>query len=189
MSGLWTLIVVIGAIFSLIDRIKKKAQQKQQQQQQEYQSTQEMWAEVDEEEEPEEALPNQQSAYDWIFGNQQPDSTQPTQPTSTTSRSEQPSRHVEGRDDEDWIHPVETTVRSEYQAVQESAHEIVHESVHESLHVRRSKRGHEAAAPAPTQGKQQPLLHLNKQTLAQALLLQEALEAPRSKRPWSPTRR
>ncbi|MGZ4122286.1 MAG: hypothetical protein ACXVOI_03635 [Tumebacillaceae bacterium] len=115
----------------------------------------------------------QQSAWEWMNGT-----------------SEQPSgeRDPEGETQmyrdvpEEWIHPVESSLKVDLTEMRESQHEIVHETVRESVHVRRDR----SATPAPAAQKPKSKIALNSSNLAQALILSEVLGEPRSKRPWNP---
>lgn len=153
MSGLWMLLAVIGLVASIIKRIRQDNRRMRQ-------------SKAPSQPQQQESLPKEQSAYEWIFG-----------------KPSAPPTHTEGSDDEDWIRPVESTLHSDLQEIQETPHEVVHESVHESLHVRRQRQQEERAEGSPHP------LQLNAQTLKQALLLKEVLDTPRSKNPWQPSKR
>jgi hypothetical protein len=157
MSGLWMLLAVIGLVVSIIRRIRQDNRRMRQ--------SQPPSQPLPPKQQPK-SLPKEQSAYEWIFG-----------------KPSAPPTHTEGGSDEDWIRPVESTLHSDLQEIQETPHEVVHESVHESLHVRRQRQQEERAEASPHP------LQLNAQTLKQALLLKEVLDTPRSKNPWQPSKR
>jgi hypothetical protein len=109
----------------------------------------------------------QQSAWDWMHSNER-------DPEGET----QMYRDVP----EEWIHPVETSVKMDLTEMRESQREIVHATVRESLHVRSAHAGE----AAQTTGKSKSKIVLNASNLSQALILSEVLGEPRNKRPWSP---
>ncbi|MBL0388355.1 hypothetical protein JJB07_17255 [Tumebacillus sp. ITR2] len=161
MSGLWAIIVLIGAVVSILRRVKQETARRQQHRQEAPQQEQEQVQVKHEQHQSQPQSPREQTAYEWIFGTSKPD----------------PENH----DNEDWMEPVQPSVHMDLEDLQESQREIVHESVHESLHVRHSRLDE---SPAPQKAKHP--LHLDRQTLSQALLLKEALDPPRSLRPWKP---
>jgi hypothetical protein len=116
---------------------------------------------------------SQQSAWEWMHGNNgQPNSDR--DPEGET----QMYRDVP----EEWIRPVESSVKMDLTEMQESQHEIVHETVRASLHLRRDREAEKLQATAKPKSK----IALNRSNLAQALILSEVLGEPRSKRPWKP---
>lgn len=115
-----------------------------------------------------------QSAWEWMHGAQTDTEKDPEGET-------QMYRDVP----EEWIHPVETSVKMDLTEMHESQHEIVHASVRDSIHVRR-ERANDATYASQATPKKKNKIALNSSNLSQALILSEVLGEPRSKRPWNP---
>ncbi|KEO83804.1 hypothetical protein [Tumebacillus flagellatus] len=214
MSALWTIIVIIGFIVNVIRAIGKSKSNRQGGQRaghppstgrqlpsrtsqipQTPNPTPPPVATQTETSSSSETGPYQeQSAYEWIFGKQSPSSGGWSSGTNERAdrsagvrqdaRSGTRTPDPEAHDDEDWIEPVQPSVHMDLEVLQESRRDVVHETVHESLHVRRSRLDE---APAPERAKHP--LRMNRQSLLQAMLLKEALDPPRSLRPWKPGNR